>query len=140
MLTDTYRRVEVEELPDVRVLVPVEPERLELLELLLRVLVPVLVPVERVLVLFVRAADEACVRLVLVVPELRTRVVVVLLARVEVAGCDFCVVVDVAADVLDDCVAVDFVVCVAEDVRVLLAAGSAFCVVAVVREVVAVCF
>ena len=80
LLTDTYRRVDVELLPDERVLEP-EPE--------LRVLEPELElePDERVLLLLLRVDEAAGERLVLVVPELRTRVVVVLPERVDDAGC-----------------------------------------------------
>ena len=74
---DTYRRVDVV-LLSVELLVPDE-----------RVLVLELEPDERVLLLPERDDVAAGVRLVDVVPELRTRVVVVELpARVDVAGCD----------------------------------------------------
>ena len=83
---DTYRRVDVV-LLSVELLVP--DERVLELEPDERVLVLELEPDERVLLLPERDDVAAGVRLVDVVPELRTRVVVVELpARVDVAGCD----------------------------------------------------
>lgn len=137
-MTATYRLVDVERVLVERVLEPLVPlERvLEPLELLVELL-------ERELLLPLRVFVVVGVRLVLVVPEVRTRVVVVLCeARVlldepdlEVEVADvlrllLVVVVDVLGCVLVDC-AVD------DDVRVLVPVVVCFCVVvACVRGVV----
>ena len=137
-MTATYRLVDVERVLDERVLEPLVPlERvLEPPELLVELL-------ERELLLPLRVFVVVGVRLVLVVPEVRTRVVVVLCeARVlldepdlEVEVADvlrllLVVVVDVLGCVLVDC-AVD------DDVRVLVPVVVCFCVVvACVRGVV----
>lgn len=137
-MTATYRLVDVERVLVERVLEPLVPlERvLEPLELLVELL-------ERELLLPLRVFVVVGVRLVLVVPEVRTRVVVVLCeARVlldepdlEVEVADvlrllLVVVVDVLGCVLVDC-AVD------DDVRVLVPEVVCFCVVvACVRGVV----
>ena len=140
-MTATYRLVDVERVLVERVLEPLVPlervlEPLELLvELLERELLLLLLPL--------RVFVVVGVRLVLVVPEVRTRVVVVLCeARVlldepdlEVEVADvlrllLVVVVDVLGCVLVDC-AVD------DDVRVLVPELVCFCVVVVcVRGVV----
>lgn len=94
MPKDTYlrvlvpvERVSVDELPRVPVLVPDE----RVLVLVPDVRVPVLLPDERVLVpllwvvdLFVRTGFVLDVREVLVVPDVRTRVVVVIVLRAGV--------------------------------------------------------
>ena len=138
-MTATYRLVDVERVLVERVLEPLVPlERvLEPLELLVELL-------ERELLLLpLRVFVVVGVRLVLVVPEVRTRVVVVLCeARVlldepdlEVEVADvlrllLVVVVDVLGCMLVDC-AVD------DDVRVLVPEVVCFCVVvACVRGVV----
>lgn len=147
MLAGTYLRVL---LPVVRELVP--PERV-LLELSpLRVLVP-LVFVERLLLEPLRVLVlspllvAACVRLVVVVPDVRTRVVVVVLLLVRLpvelpercvpAGSAFCVLV--VREPLCCCVVPDVregvvVCCVVLDVREPVVCC---CVVVVVREVCA---
>lgn len=138
-MTATYRLVDVERVFVERVLEPLVPlERvLEPLELLVELL-------ERELLLLpLRVFVVVGVRLVLVVPEVRTRVVVVLCEarelldepdlEVEVADVLrllLVVVVDVLGCVLVDC-AVD------DDVRVLVPVVVCFCVVvACVRGVV----
>ena len=140
-MTATYRLVDVERVLVERVLEPLVPlervlEPLELLvELLERELLLLLLPL--------RVFVVVGVRLVLVVPEVRTRVVVVLCEarelldepdlEVEVADVLrllLVVVVDVLGCVLVDC-AVD------DDVRVLVPVVVCFCVVvACVRGVV----
>lgn len=98
-------------------------ELLELLELLLRLLVLVAAERDVLLLLLERVLVEG-VRFVLVVPEVRTRVVVVLDERVEVAGCWVAEVVRELLVVGLDCVVVAVELVVRVDV-----VGS-FCVAA----------
>lgn len=125
MPKDTYRRVDVDLLSVVRELVLPERllELLELLELRLLVLVAAERDVLLLLLLLERVLVEG-VRFVLVVPEVRTRVVVVLDERVEVAGCWVAEVVRELLVVGLDCVVVAVELVVRVDV-----VGS-FCVAA----------